>query len=179
MQVSFFFYFATVFDCEWLRGLTRAGADRLDLFEHIVSSNQLTEDSVCAIEPVSRTEGNEELAAVGVGACIGHAEQSSLIVLDVEVFVGELGSVDGDSACSVVVREVTALGHEILDHSVEGAALVRVLLLVVAGTKRSEVLSGLRHIIRIQLKIIVVARGAWVCLPRSAVRQYQRHSWQL
>ena len=179
MQVSFFFYFATVFDCEWLRGLTRAGADRLNLFEHIVSSNQLTEDSVCAIEPVSRTEGNEELAAVGVGACVGHAEQSSLIVLDVEVFVGELGSVDGDSACAVVVREVTALGHEILDHSVEGAALVRVLLLVVASTKRSEVLSGLRHIIRIQLKIIVVARGAWVCLPRSAVRQYQRHSWQL
>ena len=80
-------------------------------------------------------------------------------MLDVEVFVGELGSVDGDSACAVVVREVTALGHEILDHSVEGAALVRVLLLVVAGTKRSEVLSGLRHIIRIQLKIIVVARG--------------------
>ena len=101
-------------------------------------------------------------------------------MLDVEVFVGELGSVYGDSACSVVVREVTALGHEILDHSVEGAALVRVLLLVVASTKRSEVLSGLRHIIRIQLKIIVVARGAWVvCLPRSAVRQYQRHSWQL
>ena len=81
-------------------------------------------------------------------------------MLDVEVFVGELGSVDGDSACAVVVREVTALGHEILDHSVEGAALVRVLLLVVASTKRSEVLSGLRHIIRIQLKIIVVARGA-------------------
>ena len=77
-----------------------------------------------------------------------------------------------------MVREVTALGHEILDHSVEGAALVRVLLLVVASTKRSEVLSGLWHIIRIELKIIVVARG-WVVLPRSAVRQYQRHSWQL
>ena len=129
-----------------------------------------------AIEPVCRTKGNEELAAIGVRARVSHTKKSSLIVFDVKVFVGELGTINRDSACSVVVREVAALCHEILDHSVEGAALVRVLHLVIASAKRSEVLSGLGHIIRKELKIIL---AAVVCLPRSAVRQYQRHSSQL
>ena len=41
-----------------------------------------------------------------------------------EVFIGELLSVDAFSACSVVVREVASLAHEFGDNSVERTTFV-------------------------------------------------------
>ena len=43
-------------------------------------------------------------------------------MLQLEIFVGELGSVDALPASAVVVGEVTALQHEVGNHSVERAA---------------------------------------------------------
>jgi hypothetical protein len=42
--------------------------------------------------------GEEELAAVGAGACIGHGQQAGRLVLQLEVLVLELGAVDGLAA---------------------------------------------------------------------------------
>ena len=68
--------------------------------------------------------GDEELAAVGVGAGIGHGQQERLVVLEGECLVGELGSVDALAAATVASGEVTTLEHKVGDHAVEGAVLV-------------------------------------------------------
>lgn len=47
------------------------------------------------------THGNEELRPVGVGAGIGHGQQTGLVVLDVEVLVGELLAKDGLATSSL------------------------------------------------------------------------------
>ena len=59
-------------------------------------------------------------------------------VLEVEVFVRELGAVDGLAAGAVVVGEVASLAHEVGDDAVEGGALEAEALL--AGAERAEVL---------------------------------------
>ena len=125
----------------------------LNLLQHGVSSDHLAEDGVSAVEPVGGAESDEELTAVGVGASVCHGEESSLVVLDVKVFVRELGSVDGNATSAVVVGEVTTLGHKVLDDSVEGAALVGVLLFVVASARGSKVLGALGGLVCEKLKI--------------------------
>jgi len=44
-------------------------------------------------------------------------------VLQLEVLIWELGTIDALAACAVVVGEVTTLNHEVLDDTVKGAAL--------------------------------------------------------
>ena len=54
-----------------------------------------------------------------------HAEQTRLIVLEIEILVREtLGSVDACAACAVAVEEVSALEHEIFDYAVEFGGFV-------------------------------------------------------
>ena len=123
------------------------------MLEDVITFDHLTEDGVGTIEPIGGAESDEELTAVGVGASVSHGEETSLVVSDVEVLIGELGSVDGHTTSAVVVGEVTTLGHEVLDDSVEGASLVGVLLFVVAAAEGSKVLSALGGIVGKELKI--------------------------
>ena len=44
-------------------------------------------DDVTAVEPRCFDGGDEELGAVGVGACIGHTQQPGLGVLLLEIFI--------------------------------------------------------------------------------------------
>ncbi len=55
-------------------------------------------------------EGDEELAAVGVWAAVGHAEHARRIVLHDEALVLELGAIDGLAASACPPAE--ALGHQ-------------------------------------------------------------------
>lgn len=64
-------------------------------------------------------------------------------MLELEVLVSELLSVDGFSTSSVEVGEVTSLEHELWDNSVEDRSLVSESLL--SSAESSEVLSGLRN----------------------------------
>jgi hypothetical protein len=68
----------------------------------------LPKDNVLAIKPVGFGSAQEELTSVGIGTGVGHTQDSSTSVLQLEVLVGELGSVDGFSTSTVVVGEVTA-----------------------------------------------------------------------
>jgi hypothetical protein len=72
-------------------------------------------------------------------------------VLQCEVFVLELVSIDGLSASAIVVGEVTTLAHEVGNDTVEGRALVAVALL--AGAQGAEVLGGPGYDISAQLKM--------------------------
>lgn len=109
--------------------------------------NELSEDSMLAVEPIGLNEGQEELRAVGVGASVSHGQQSGDIVLVVEVFILELGTVDRLSSSAVTGGEIASLGHEVGDNSVELAVLVvedsaRFAGALLTGAEASEVLSG-------------------------------------
>ena len=73
--------------------LVRNGADfwvnktakgsRLDKFDTVPIFDDLAEDRVLAVEPGCRGERDEELAAVGAGACIRHRERAHLMAVRV------------------------------------------------------------------------------------------------
>jgi hypothetical protein len=63
------------------------------------------------IEPRGLYGADEELRAVGVGASVGHGEDALASVLQLEVLVLELFSVDRLASSAVPVGEVTALRH--------------------------------------------------------------------
>ena len=123
---------------------------------------------MCAIEPVSGPKSNEKLASICARASISHAQQSTLVVTDVKVFVWELGSVDRKTASAIMVCKVTSLCHKILDHAMERTALVGVLVLVVSSAQRSEVFSCLGDVICIKLQLFV--RIEWVLLQIGSLR---------
>lgn len=66
-------------------------------------------------------------------------------MLELEVLIGELVAVDALAPGAVTLGKVTALDHELLDHTVEGGALVAKVLL--AGSEGTEVLSGLAQVV--------------------------------
>ena len=47
-------------------------------------------------------------------------------MLELEVLVGKLVSIDALSTRTIALREVSALDHELLDHAVECGALITV-----------------------------------------------------
>ena len=54
-----------------------------------------------AVQPGGNDRGDEELGAVGAGARVGHGQQEGLRVLQLEVLVRKLHSVDGLAARAV------------------------------------------------------------------------------
>ena len=139
-----------------LLGLAGLAADSLKGIEHLHAAGHLTEHAMLAIQPVAGDEAHEELRSVGVGAGIGHGEISSLGVSHDEVLIGELHAVDGLTSGTVVSSEITTLGHEIRDDSVEGRALVMegdtgLALSLLASAKSSEVLSSLGALVSVEL----------------------------
>ena len=137
-------------------GLTVRGADLFERIENLEATDDLAEDDVLTIEPRARDEAEEELGAVGVGTGVSHREVTSASVLDGETLILELHTVDGLATGTVAGGEVTTLGHELRDDSVEGATLVVKGLATLADTsltsaESSEVLGGLGDLIGIEL----------------------------
>lgn len=62
--------------------------------------------------PVSCPRADEELGPVGVGTSVGHGQDSHPRVLQLEVLISKLLSVNGFASGSVVVGEISALGEE-------------------------------------------------------------------
>ena len=123
--------------------LPAAGTDVLDRLDDIHSLDHVPKHDMLTVEPRRGNGAEEELRAVGVGAGIGHAQHAGASVLELEILVGELLPVDRFSTGAVVVGEVTALAHEVGDHTVERRTLVAKPLL--AGAQGAEVLGCLRH----------------------------------
>jgi hypothetical protein len=108
-----------------------SGLKSLDNVQRLLVSN-LAENDVATVQPRGNNGGDEELGAVGVGAGVGHGEQTRLVVLQLEVLIGELLTVDGLAASAVTTGEVTTLEHELGDDTVERGALVAEALLASA-----------------------------------------------
>ena len=86
----------------------------------------MAKDNVLWIEPMGFGSAEKELWAVGVWPGVSHGEDSGSGVLQLEVFVGELFTVDWFTTSPIVLREVTTLAHESGNDSVEGGALVAI-----------------------------------------------------
>lgn len=112
--------------------------------------DDLAEHHVLAVQPRRHDRGDEELGAVGVLAGVGHGQQERAVVLELEVLVGELLSVDALAAGAVAAGEVTALEHELRDDPVEAGALVAEAVL--AGGQLAEVLRRLGNDVVVQLE---------------------------
>ena len=98
-----------------------------------------SKNNVLVVQPGGLDRGDEELGAVGVGTRVGHGEEARRGVLDQEVLVVELRSVDRLAPGSVKPLEVSALQHELWDDPVEDRPLVREPLLVLTGRDGSKV----------------------------------------
>jgi hypothetical protein len=132
---------------------TAAGASSLkgpDNLHGLIVSD-LAEDDVATVEPRGDDSGDEKLRAVGVGAGVGHGEQTRAVVLQVEVLIGELLTVDRLTTGAVTTGEVTTLEHEVRDDTVERRALVTETLL--AGAELAEVLGGLGDLVIVEVEV--------------------------
>jgi len=138
---------------ELVLNLPRAGAGLLKLGDdhHTLIIGNLTEDNVLSIQPRGDDGGDEELGSVGVGASIGHGQETGLGMLSLEVLVRELLAIDGLAAGAIASSEVTTLQHELRDDSVELATLVAKALLTSA--EGTEVLGGLWDYIVVEFEV--------------------------
>ena len=114
--------------------------------------------------PGSRSS-DEKLGTIGVSSSIGHREKTLLAVLNLEVLIWELGSINYEidqflpfpprsairtrlSASAITLGEVTSLNHEVLDDTVKGRALVSKSLL--SSSQSPEVLHSLGNSLSVQ-----------------------------
>ena len=96
-------------------------------------------------------EAEEELGSVGAWASVGHGKDSATGMLVDEVLILKLATVDGSSASAVVRGEIATLGHEVVNDSVERAALVVESgksggPFLLASAKSTKVFGGLRGV---------------------------------
>jgi hypothetical protein len=121
-----------------------------DLVDNLVAFEDFAKHDVTSIKPAGDDGRDEELRTIGVWACVGHAQQALFGMLQLEVLVRKLVSVDRLPACAISFGEVAALNHEVLDDAMEGRPLVAEAFL--AGRQGSEVLSGLQDLVNMEVK---------------------------
>src|SRR6267378_1550680 len=111
------------FEDYWGFGAVHAvAADFGDFFDYVVAFDYFAEDGVLAGEPAGVGDRDEEVAAVGVGAGVGHGQFAGLLeaVFGALGFVGELVA----GAAHAGAFGVAALDHELGDDAMEDGAVV-------------------------------------------------------
>ena len=89
------------------RALLLEGAD------DIHALGDLAKDDVLSVEPSGDDSGHEKLRAVGSGASVGHGQQTGAVVLQLEVLIGKLLSVDGLSSGTVTLEKQAMVRKQI------------------------------------------------------------------
>jgi len=127
--------------------------------ERVAIIVDLSEYYVLPIEPASDDGGDEELRSIGVRTSIGHGEEEWAVVLQLEVLILELLTVNALSASTIVTSEIASLKHEVGNHTMEGGALVATNLVTFAELRK--VLGSIRNDIVIEGEVDT----AGLCLP--------------
>ena len=86
---------------------------------NVLPFNDLSEDDVLSVKPGAGDEGDEELGSVGSWTSVGHRQEVRDCVLFLEVLILEFVAVDGLSSSTVASGEISTLGHEVVDDTVE------------------------------------------------------------
>jgi hypothetical protein len=133
------------------------GSLGLNGLNNVHAFQNLAEDDMLTVQPGALNGSDEELRTVGVSASIGHGKQTRNAVLQIEVLVGELLSIDGLTAHSVSHGDISSLEHKFRDDTVERRAFVvqrfsSLANALLTSAKRSEVLSSLGSLIGKELK---------------------------
>lgn len=123
-----------------LGAVVPAGLGVLDPGDNIHALDNLAKHDVATIQPVGLDGCDEELGSVGILACVGHGNDSGAGVVEVEVLVLELFTVNRSASSSIATSKVTSLNHELLDDTMEGRALVTIAMGTLGELK--EVLGG-------------------------------------
>ena len=92
-----------------LGGLARLRADSLNLLHNIHAVCHTAKHHMLAIQPLSLHGTKEELRSIRVGSGVGHGQNSRSGVLEGEVLICKLGTIDGFAASAVAGREVSSL----------------------------------------------------------------------
>jgi hypothetical protein len=118
--------------------------DLLDLCQspQTLVPQQLPKYGVQPVQVRCGGEGDEKLAAVGVGPFVGHADDAAIVVPQPRSdLIVEGPSPDGATALGIIrgigMRRSTRLSHESRDDTVEGRAVV-----VIGGAEGKEILIG-------------------------------------
>jgi len=129
-------------------GRTTLSAQGLNLLNELKAFNNFAENDVLAIEPGSRYGGDKELGSVRIRASVGHGQKARFIVPQGKVLVRESLAVDGLATRAVVPGEITALKHELRNHTVETGT--RIAEVVLASSEFTEVSRGFGYYFVIQ-----------------------------
>jgi hypothetical protein len=106
-------------------------------------------------------ERNQLSPSVSLRAVL--TEKALAAVLELEVLIGKLLTIDGFPASSVTIGEVTALDHEVLDDPMEGASLVSEAFL--ASGQCSKILDSLQR-----WSAFMPPPNVSFCIPRGRYR---------
>jgi hypothetical protein len=144
----FNFHHSTLLDFYRLtRFVTVVCLDPVHFFDNFLAAFNSAENNVFAIKMRSLTKRDKELGAICVSTGISTREQVLFCVLDLEVFISKLLTVNRLASCAVALGEVSSLSHEATDDPVEAAILEVKHLTADSGTtsfacaKLSEVFS--------------------------------------
>ena len=75
-------------------------------WEDRVNETYSAKDSMLVVQPGSGDRGNEELAAIGVGAGVGHTQGEGAVMPQAAVkLVLELSSPDGCPSCAITCKD--------------------------------------------------------------------------
>lgn len=101
--------------------------DRLHLIKSIPPFQYATKDGVLSIKVRGLVKGDEELAAVGVGTLVGHAQNTALIVLELRLdFIFKWLTIDAGTVLCRSGRRRAGLDHERRNETVEGRVIIGV-----------------------------------------------------
>lgn len=103
---------------------TRVTAETLNALHNILTLKDLSKHNVFSIKPRSLHGGDEKLGSIRVGACVRHGKVHRGFVLELEVLVGKLFTVNALASSAVAIGKVSSLEHEVGDDSVEDRSFV-------------------------------------------------------
>ena len=86
---------------------------------HTHSFNPLAKYHVLPIQVWSQNCGDEGLGAIDVAARVGHAQQSLLVMLIMEIFTFRFFTTNAFSTCPILIWEVSTLNHQFLNNSMQ------------------------------------------------------------
>jgi hypothetical protein len=134
---------AAVGDDHLLLRLAPLRAQLLDLLHHLQAFCHLAEHHMLPVQVRGDHRRDEELRAVRVRARVRHRQQTGLSVLELEVFVGKLLSINALAAGAVPFSEIATLKHEARNHTVETASFVAETFL--SSTESTEIFNCFRN----------------------------------
>ena len=110
------------FEHHWGLGLVLAAArNQRNLGDDLLTLDDFAEDGVVAREVGRGRDGDEELAAIGSGAAVGHGQLARLVELVRRSFGLVLEAIAGSAHAGA--RGVAALDHEVGNHAMEDGAV--------------------------------------------------------